>query len=119
MATFPLLSTGAVTQYPSGATDKFATEVMQFVDGSEQRFRMLKTPQRSWSIRLGLLTDREMEAVEQFCRDVQFEFGSFTFVDPWDGTEYVDCSLDGAAITSRASGPIRYETNLVIRRNRP
>ena len=52
MAQFPLLKTSAVTQYPSSRATEFATGVLRFVDGSEQRYRQMRQPVRKWLLRL-------------------------------------------------------------------
>ena len=54
-----------------------------------------------------------------FFRERQGQFGSFTFVDPWDGTEYPDCSFDQQVLSAVAMDERRYQGQLVIRNNRP
>lgn len=39
---FPTLKTGATLQYPAQRATAFSTDVVRFVDGSEQRFRDIK-----------------------------------------------------------------------------
>jgi hypothetical protein len=117
MSTFPVLSTGAVAQYPSGRRLSYITSVTHFLDGTEQRFRELKQPVRRWIIRLHQLTATEIGGIETFFEDMQGEFGSFSFVDPWDGTEYPDCSFDQDAFSSQALDEMRNQGHLVIRNN--
>jgi hypothetical protein len=119
MANFPRLSTGAVTQYPSSRNITYPTHVLRFVDGREQRFRELSGPVRSWMVRLHQLSAEEMGALEMFFRERQGQFGSFTFVDPWDGTEYPDCSFDQQVLSAVAMDERRYQGHLIIRNNRP
>lgn len=119
MATFPLLSTGAVTQYPSGRQVSYSTNIMRFVDGSEQRFRELKKPVQTWNIRLHHLSSEEMASIELFFEACQGQFGSFAFTDPWDGTEYPDCSLDQDKLSAVAIDENRNQSHLVIRNNVP
>ncbi|MGC2819953.1 MAG: hypothetical protein WA198_09735 [Candidatus Sulfotelmatobacter sp.] len=52
MATFPTLKTGAMAQYGSSRARRFSTQVLRFVDGSEQRFPDFGTPLLQWVIRL-------------------------------------------------------------------
>ncbi|MCW5981903.1 MAG: DUF2460 domain-containing protein [Bryobacteraceae bacterium] len=99
MATFPTLKTGAVAQYPARKTTSFSTCVMRFVDGNEQRFREYGRPLRSWIVELDQLDDSEMARIEEFFASQQGVLGVFTFVDPWDGIEYPECSLQDPELT--------------------
>ena len=119
MVTFPVLTTGAVTQYPSSRTLHFSTHVTKFVDGREQRFRELKQPVRSWTVRLHQLSAEEIDSLERFFQSRQGQFESFAFVDPWDGTEYPDCSFDQDTFRVGALDEGRYQGQLIIRNNTP
>lgn len=119
MAGFPLLTTGAVAQYPSSRNVSYSTNVLRFVDGREQRFRELGRPVRSWIVKLHQLSAEEMGLLESFFRSQQGQFGSFSFVDPWDGTEYPDCSFDQEGLSAIASDERRYQGQIMIRNNRP
>jgi hypothetical protein len=119
MAKFPVLKTGAVTQYPSGRWATYSTSVMKFVDGREQRFRELSGPVRTWVIRMHQLSSEEIGAIESFFEDRQGEFGSFQFTDPWDGTNYSDCSFDQDELWMDALQESIYQGYLVIRNNKP
>jgi hypothetical protein len=119
MATFPLLTTGAVTQYPSKRGLTYSTVVTKFVDGEEQRFRELKSPVRKWVVALGQLCAEEMHSLEVFFKDRQGQFGSFTFIDPWDETEYPDCSFDQETLEAHALDESRYTGQIIIRNNKP
>jgi uncharacterized protein (TIGR02217 family) len=94
MADFPLLKTKAVTQYPSSRSLEFSTGVLRFVDGSEQRYRQMRQPVRRWMLRLGDVSEEELYAIQAFFESRQGQTGSFAFTDPWDGTEYPDCSFE-------------------------
>lgn len=117
MATFPVLKTGAVAQYPSSRRVQASTRVLRFLDGTEQRFEELGEPIRSWVIRLTNVSDEELYAVEAFFVSQQGSHGEFAFVDPWDGAEYPNCSFanDHLAIEFREEG--RGAATLVIRNN--
>ena len=114
---FPVLSTGAVQQYPARRSVAFATEVLRFVDGSEQRFSLQAKPRHSWRIDLQLLNEDEMTAVQQFFEAVKGRQGSFRFQDPWNGSTYPDCSLDDDTFEWEASGEMRGRLTLVVREN--
>jgi hypothetical protein len=51
-AVFPTLKTGAVAQYPATDSNQFASFVVRFLDGSDQRHRQFPAPLRTWVIKL-------------------------------------------------------------------
>jgi hypothetical protein len=118
MAAFPELKTGAVAQYPSERSRGYSTAVYEFLDGSEQRTSQFGTPLRRWLVRLELLDEAELFALEQFFVEEGGAAGSFSFIDPWDETEYPDCSFEGDEIELVFAGPGDGRSQLVIRENR-
>src|SRR4051794_3952537 len=78
MTDFPHLRTGAVTQYPSSRKTTYSTSVTMFVDGTEQRFRELGHPVRTWIIRMQRLSAEEIGAVETFFKDGQGSLEAFS-----------------------------------------
>jgi uncharacterized protein DUF2460 len=117
MGDFPQLRTGAVAQYPSQKQIGFRTTVTRFIDGTEQRFRSAKDPAHRWVIRLSQISAEEMAILEEFFESARGQFGSFRFTDPWDGTEYPDCSLETDDFVANAASEWRWATRLVIRNN--
>ena len=99
MASFPLLKTGAVGQYPSSREVSFSTEVMRFVDGGEQRFRELRAPVLRWTIHLHNVDAAELEAIDNFFISQQGEFGSFSNSQ----TRGTDKSIQTAALRAMCS----------------
>lgn len=118
MATFPVLKTGAVMQYPATTTIRYASQLLRFQDGSEQRYRDYAAPLHEWAIRLDLLDEGEMKSLETFFLEQQGQFGSFAFVDPNDNTTYPDCSLMIDDFDFTLSGERRGQTSMVVRENR-
>lgn len=103
MSTMPLLSTGAVQQYPYVCGIAGRTLTFQFADGSEQRY--LATPQRhTWSITLRLLQETEKATFLAFARDTLRSQASFQFTDPQDGTVYPTCRIAVAPVTDHIDG---------------
>jgi hypothetical protein len=88
---FPLLKTGAVAQYGSDRRREFSTQVYRFVDGAEQRFPGFGAVLRRWVIRLELLDEAELLAVQELFVNES----SFSFTDPWDGVVYPNCRFEG------------------------
>ena len=118
MASFPKLKTGAVMQYPAPRELRFATEVVRFLDGAEQRYREYRGLVRRWTVQLELLDETELAALEIFFVETQGGFGSFAFTDPWDGREYAGCSIDQESLELALNGEMRGGTVLAIRENR-
>ena len=118
MANFPVLKTGAVMQYPATARIRYSNQLIRFVDGLEQRYRDYPTPLHEWVIRLDLLDEAEVKAIEQFFTDQQGRFGSFVFVDPKDNVTYPDCSLMIDDLNFSLNGEKGGKTSVVVRENR-
>ena len=55
MATFPILSSGAIAQYPTPLKTGQAAQVIRFLDGSDQRYLAQGKMLRSWEIQLDLI----------------------------------------------------------------
>ncbi|HZT34216.1 MAG TPA: DUF2460 domain-containing protein [Bryobacteraceae bacterium] len=118
MATFPKLKTGAVLQYPAGKSLRYAQETVRFVDGSEQRYRNRAAVRRRWTVRLDVVDEGELAELESFFLENQGAYGSFAFVDPWDGVEYEDCSLEDDSFTFRLVDGLRGQATLTVKQNR-
>jgi hypothetical protein len=118
MSAFPLLKTGAVLQYPASHRIQHSTCVLQFLDGTEQRFREYSKAIRRWAIRLDLLDESEMARLEQFCQSQQGRLGNFSFTDPWDGTVYADCSLESDVLELDFEDLMRGRATLMVRENK-
>ena len=118
MAAFPVLKTGAVAQYPAERRVRLATVVQEFVDGSQQRFRVRGGALRRWVIQLGQLDDAELFDLEQFFEEQGGAAGVFTFTDPWDGTVYANCSFVSDSAVFDFAGFARGRASVTIRENR-
>jgi len=106
-----------VTQYPASKGTLSATQVLTFVDGSEQRCRQWAAPLLRWTIRLNLLDEGEIRQMEEFFLSEQGRYGSFSFVDPWSGTEYTNCSLEADEADAGLWDVARAKASLVVRQN--
>ena len=104
MATFPVLSTRAVTQYPTPMSTGQATQVIRFLDGSDQRYLTQSRTFRSWEIRLDLLNEAEMQQIEAFFVAQDADFSTFVFPDPYSGTEVPNCRLAAPGLTTEYFG---------------
>jgi hypothetical protein len=101
MANFPLLSTGAIAQHPVSRAATYATEVIQFLDGSQQRCMMRGKLLRRWQLSLSQLSDQELLAIEQFFDSAQGNFGLFTFTDPLTGSAVPNCRLQNPSVITQ------------------
>jgi hypothetical protein len=118
MATFPNMKTSAVMQYPARRSVRYQNQAVRFVDGTEQRYRDSAGPLRQWEIRLDLLDERELGELEGFFAANQGNFGTFDFIDPWNGQSYKNCRLASDEMRLTASGEMRGSTLLVVREER-
>jgi phage-related protein len=117
MSTFPSLKTGAVMQYPAQRGISFSTTALQFVDGSEQRFRGYQSPLHRWAIQLSLLDQSELQALQEFFRGMAGPAGDFVFVDPWDATSYPSCRLQSDSMAAVLSGEWNGQTAVIVMEN--
>lgn len=118
MAAFPVLKTGAIVQYPSERGDSFSTDVLEFIDGSEQRSALYGAPLKRWLVRLDLLSEGELFQLEQFFVEQGGASGTFSFTDPWDDTEYTDCSFEDDEISLVFEAVGAASASVVIKENR-
>src|SRR5579884_3291001 len=93
MATFPTLKTGAVAQYPLQTASRYASQAVQFLDGSRQSYRIQGPPLRRWSIQLSGLDEGELANVIAFVE--QQCLAPFSFTDPVTGQTAARCIISG------------------------
>ena len=117
MSAFPRLKTGAVAQYPAARALSHATEVVTFIDGTDQRYRVRGATVRRWVIRLDLLDETEIARLEEFFTTAQGKLGRFSFEDPWTGNVHTDCSLESDEFEAELLGETRGRAALVVREN--
>ena len=116
--TFPTLSTGAVAQYPAERSLRFRNERVHFLDGTEQRYRDAAGAMHRWRIQFDRLDEREVTALEDFFSECQGTYESFSFIDPWDGEEYSNCSLESDGFDVVTLSEMDASGSLVIVENR-
>lgn len=91
MDSFPLLSSGAVSQYPTEATVSQAVGIIRFLDGSDQRFLQNGRILRRWRIDLSVLSDGEIASLELFFSAQKGVFSTFLFTDPVTNAVVPNC----------------------------
>ena len=114
MSTFPKLKTGAVAQYPIVRELRLQNQTMRFVDGSRQGYRDAGAVRRRWVIRLDLLDEGVLAAIEEFFIAQQGAYGEFNFVDPWDGHEYENCRLERDEAVLASAGEMQGGTTVTV-----
>jgi hypothetical protein len=107
-----------VLQYPAEQEIGFGTDVVRFVDGSEQRFRRYASASRRWLIRLDLLDQSELHLLREFYLTQGGASQSFTFTDPRDGYAYTNCSFENGEIVQVLDDEMRGKTSVVVRQDR-
>jgi hypothetical protein len=118
MSTFPVLRTGAVIQFPATRTMQFATDVVQFIDGAEQRFRAYAQSYHRWVINCDALDETELNNIRNFVQGMNGAVGVFSFTDPWDSAVYQKCSIEGDVLVEMLAEPMQGRTSIVIRENK-
>ncbi len=93
MAHFPILKTGAVAQHPVLTAKRFRTEVLSFLDGSEQRYPQQERALLSWTLTYTDLDEGEMQTLRNFVTEQATTNTPFTFTDPGTGVTYPSCRL--------------------------
>ena len=73
--------------------------------------------QRWWELKLSSVSEEELCAIEEFFVSQQGRFGRFTFVDPFDGTEYPNCSFDADSLHGQLFDEESAQSTLIIRMN--
>ena len=100
MATFPILSSNAVMQYPAPLARVRAGRIVRFIDGSDQRFIALGKTLRSWQIKLTLLNEQELGQIETFFEAQDGEYSLFDFPDPFSGATVPNCRLSAPTLAT-------------------
>jgi hypothetical protein len=106
MANFPVLNSGAVTQYPATLVWGRPGVAIRFLDGTDQRYSTRGRALRRWLIDLHLLTETELSNFEAFFQLVSGEVSLFDFPDPFSGLIVPKCRLAAPGLASeyQASG---------------
>jgi len=112
MATFPVLKTGAVAQYPLDRAVRFSTQAVRFMDGSQQRFRLYGAGLRRWTLKLDQLDEQELGAVIAFAE--QQGSAVFAFTDPVTGENAATCMISGQQFDATMSREMNGQTTVVI-----
>lgn len=117
MSEVPKLKTGAPAQYPSVKKIQYRTEVLRFVDGSEQRYRQVGMPVRRWQLSWRVVDEEEAERLSEFFHGQQGSYGNFSFKDPWTGEEY-EAELGTDLLELEERGESNVTCNLAINERR-
>jgi hypothetical protein len=100
MLTFPSLNSGAIAQYPLPVSYTTPTQVVRFIDGSDQRFAARGKTLRSWNLQLSNLSDGEIDKVEKFFTSLGGQYSLFAFPDPYSGVTVPNCRMGESFLTT-------------------
>jgi hypothetical protein len=98
MNTFPTISSNAVTQYPATVQYSQGVHVLEFLDGSDQRYLLQPKMLRLWRINLTQLNEDEIQQIETFFSNQQGNYSSFIFPDPFTGASVNNCRFAVAGL---------------------
>jgi len=104
VATFPVMSTGAVVQYPALISSGQGAQVIRFLDASDQRYLTQPRVLRQWQIRLDLLNENEIQQLEDFFIAQSGDYSPFSFPDPFSGTAVPNCVFAAPGFLSEYVG---------------
>jgi Conserved hypothetical protein 2217 (DUF2460) len=114
MATFPALSSGSTVQYPLQTNAARTTQVIRFLDGTDQRCIVRARPMRWWVVKITLLNDSELAQMEEFFVTQQGNFGRFDFTDPSSGEIVPNCRLVSPELVSLYQGADQGSMELTV-----
>jgi hypothetical protein len=114
MATFPSLHSGAVIQYPAASGANQPTQVIPFLDGCDQRYLRRGRALRIWAVRLDLLSDSEVGQLQAFFAAQQADYATFTFPDPFTGSNVDNCRFALGTMTTQYTGVSDASTSLIV-----
>ena len=100
MPTFPVLSTGAVAQYPLPISFTSPVEVIRFIDGADQRFIARGKTLRSWHVQLSFLNEDELRQIEMFFESLEGQYSVFSFTDPYSGETVPNCRMGQTSLAT-------------------
>jgi hypothetical protein len=113
MADFPLLASGAICQYPLETEITYRSQTFEFLDGTSQRFRLAR-PRRRWRLRLSLLTDAELAALQDFVLHVRGSSNAFTFRDPKQGVAHPNCRFEESTYSAVLEDGLTFRSDLIV-----
>jgi phage-related protein len=100
MLTFPLLSTGAVAQYPLPLSYTSPVEIIRFIDGTDQRFLSRAKSLRTWQVKLSFVNEDEISQLETFFETLGGQYSLFAFPDPYSGQLVPNCVMGETALVT-------------------
>lgn len=109
---FPTLKTGAAAQYPVDYGVRFSTQAVRFMDGSQQRFRLIGIGLRRWTLKLNMLDEQELGEVIAFVE--QQGSAPFAFTDPATGAVASTCVISGQQLDVTMKGELSGQTTVTI-----
>ncbi len=79
---------------------------------------MYGSPLTRWELRFEALDEVEMRGLQALFESEDGQLGTFTFRDPWSGTEYTCCSLGEDETDLEFVGETQGQIKLTVKENR-
>lgn len=114
MASIPSLQSGSTVQYPLTTTRTYSTKVIQFIDGTEQRFAQTSKGRTRWTVSLRDLTASEVEDWGLFAAQSTVANQEFVFQDPVTGETHTKCRLSADPISIEHLDEQRAQLSLTV-----
>ena len=118
MQTFPRLKTGAAAQLGSIRQVSYRTEVLWYIDGTEQRMTS-GAAEIEWQLKFDHLDEQEVTSLSDFFAYWHSSPSGFQFHDPWTDTLVEGCHFAQDEFLVEWLEPNRAATSIRIRRKGP
>lgn len=117
MANFPALKTGVVGMYPATLGLTFKTDVVQFVNDTEQRWATWQGVSE-FELVFTDIDGYDLSLLVEFFNSVKGQFDA-TWTLPINGQTYNNCSFLQDDFTYTEAKPERYSVTLKCRQEKP
>ena len=116
---FPLLSSGALTQFPFTLKRRTIQAHCDMESGLRYSYYWDAADLVGWDLVYSCITDAERNALKAFWDSVGGSWDTFSFTDPQTAVVYPYCRFDGDEFTYQQLGPDQNSLKLSIVEFRP
>jgi hypothetical protein len=101
-------------QYPVATGVRLRTELLEFVDGAEQRFPSTGELLKRWVLQYSQLDEGEMRNLRTFVESALESGSLFPFIDPSTSVVYANCRINKAEFDESWGGDGQGSTRIEI-----